>query len=58
MDLELLLGIGRFVLATTLLEAGLAIAEIDVEGTFRAMRGGMFHLRDRRPDAYDELVWR
>ena len=43
---------GGVVLATTLLEAGLAIAEIDVEGTFRAMRGGMFHLRDRRPDAY------
>ncbi|PPF56321.1 carbon-nitrogen hydrolase family protein [Clavibacter michiganensis] len=43
---------GGNVLATTLLDAGLAIAEIDVEGTFRAMRGGMFHLRDRRPDAY------
>lgn len=43
---------GGNVLATTLLEAGLAIAEIDVEGTFAAMRGGMFHLRDRRPDAY------
>jgi len=43
---------GGNVLATTLLEAGLAIAEIDVEGTFAAMRKGMFHLRDRRPDAY------
>ena len=43
---------GGNVLATTLLEAGLAVAEIDIAGTFQAMRGGMFHLRDRRPDAY------
>ncbi|WP_438354850.1 carbon-nitrogen hydrolase family protein [Microbacterium sp. CJ88] len=43
---------GGNVLATTLLDAGLAIAEIDVDESFRAMRGGMFHLRDRRPDAY------
>lgn len=43
---------GGNVLATTLLDAGLAVAEIDVDGTFRAMRGGMFHLRDRRPDVY------
>ncbi|MCD1270012.1 carbon-nitrogen hydrolase family protein [Microbacterium sp. MEC084] len=50
---------GGNVLATTLLDAGLAIAEIDVEATFRAMRGGMFHLRDRRPDAYaSDLVAR
>lgn len=47
---------GGNVLATTLLDAGLAIAEIDVEGTFAAMRGGMFHLRDRRPDAYSEAL--
>jgi predicted amidohydrolase len=43
---------GGNVLATTLLDSGMAVADIDVEGTFRAMRGGMFHLRDRRPDAY------
>lgn len=47
---------GGNVLATTLLGAGLAVAEIDVEGTFRAMRGGMFHLRDRRPDVYGAIT--
>jgi len=44
---------GGNVLATTGLDAGLAVAEIDVAETFKAMRGGMFHLRDRRPDAYN-----
>jgi len=44
---------GGNILATTGLDAGLAIAGIDVAETFRAMRGGMFHLRDRRPDAYN-----
>ncbi|PPF21496.1 carbon-nitrogen hydrolase family protein [Rathayibacter sp. AY1A7] len=49
---------GGNVLATTLLGAGVAVADIDVRGTFEAMRGGMFHLRDRRPDAYDiGRVW-
>ncbi|PPG53153.1 MULTISPECIES: carbon-nitrogen hydrolase family protein [unclassified Rathayibacter] len=49
---------GGNVLATTLLGAGTAVADIDVRGTFEAMRGGMFHLRDRRPDAYDiDRVW-
>lgn len=43
---------GGNVLATTLLDSGMAVAEIDVEGTFASMRGGMFHLRDRRPDVY------
>ncbi|MBL0886163.1 carbon-nitrogen hydrolase family protein [Myceligenerans indicum] len=47
---------GGNVLATTLLDAGLAVAEIDVESTFRTMRGGMFHLRDRRPDVYAALT--
>lgn len=47
---------GGNVLATTLLGAGLAVAEVDVEGTFRAMRGGMFHLRDRRPDLYGAIT--
>jgi predicted amidohydrolase len=49
---------GGNILATTLLGSGMAVAEIDVRGTFEAMRGGMFHLRDRRPDAYDiDRVW-
>lgn len=43
---------GGNIIATTLLGAGLAIAEIEVDETFRSMRGGMFHLRDRRPDLY------
>ncbi|MQY17393.1 carbon-nitrogen hydrolase family protein [Nocardia macrotermitis] len=47
---------GGNVLATTALDSGLAVAEVDVEGTFRAMRAGMFHLRDRRPDVYGPLV--
>ncbi|KQQ06135.1 MULTISPECIES: carbon-nitrogen hydrolase family protein [unclassified Rathayibacter] len=50
---------GGNILATTLLGAGMAVADIDVRGTFESMRGGMFHLRDRRPDAYGDLdrVW-
>lgn len=49
---------GGNILATTLLGAGMAVADIDIRGTFDAMRGGMFHLRDRRPDAYDiDRVW-
>ncbi|GIG30012.1 carbon-nitrogen hydrolase family protein [Cellulomonas marina] len=49
---------GGAVLATTGLGAGMAVADIDVAGTFAAMRGGMFHLRDRRPDAYDvDRTW-
>lgn len=47
---------GGNILATTLLGAGLAVAEIDVDATFRAMRGGMFHLRDRRPDVYGPVT--
>lgn len=47
---------GGNVLANTLLGAGLAVAEIDVDETFRAMRAGMFHLRDRRPDVYGPLA--
>lgn len=47
---------GGNILATTLLGAGLAVAEIDIEGTFRAMRAGMFHLRDRRPDVYGPVA--
>ncbi|WP_409047551.1 carbon-nitrogen hydrolase family protein [Microbacterium sp. HA-8] len=47
---------GGNILATTLLGAGLAVAEIDIDETFRAMRGGMFHLRDRRPDVYGPVA--
>lgn len=47
---------GGNILDTTLLESGLAVADVDIAGTFTAMRGGMFHLRDRRPDVYGELV--
>ena len=47
---------GGNVLATTLLGSGMAVADVDVDGTFRAMRAGMFHLRDRRPDVYGPVV--
>ena len=47
---------GGNTLATTLLGSGMAIAEVDVDGTFRAMRAGMFHLRDRRPQVYGPIV--
>lgn len=47
---------GGNVLDTTLLDSGMAVADVDIAGTFRAMRGGMFHLRDRRPDAYGVLT--
>jgi predicted amidohydrolase len=44
---------GGNTLASTGQEEGLAIAEIDVAGTLGSARGGMYHLRDRRPDVYD-----
>lgn len=47
---------GGNTLATTLLGSGMAVAEVDVDETFRAMRGGMFHLRDRRPDVYGPIT--
>jgi predicted amidohydrolase len=47
---------GGNILATTLLGSGMAVAEVDLDETFRAMRAGMFHLRDRRPDAYGPLT--
>lgn len=47
---------GGNVLANTYLDAGLAIAEIDPAETFRTMRAGMFHLRDRRPDVYGPVA--
>ncbi|MFT4264458.1 MAG: carbon-nitrogen hydrolase family protein [Nocardioides sp.] len=45
-------GPGGDVLATTGLEDGLAVAEIDVAEALETARRSMFHLRDRRPDAY------
>lgn len=47
---------GGNVLATTGPSEGLAVAEVDIAGTFTTMRAGMFHLRDRRPDAYEALT--
>jgi predicted amidohydrolase len=47
---------GGNVLATTLLGSGMAVAEVDIDGTFRTTRAGMFHLRDRRPDVYGPLA--
>lgn len=43
---------GGNILVTTLLGSGMAVAEVDLDATFRTMRAGMFHLRDRRPDVY------
>ncbi|MDT5111307.1 MAG: hypothetical protein QOE20_3197 [Mycobacterium sp.] len=47
---------GGNILATTLLGSGMAVADVDIDGTFRAMRAGMFHLRDRRPDVYGPVA--
>lgn len=47
---------GGNTLATTLLGSGMAIADVDLDATFRAMRAGMFHLRDRRPDVYGPIA--
>lgn len=47
---------GGNVLETTGLSEGMAVAEVDIAGTFTTMRAGMFHLRDRRPDVYEPLT--
>lgn len=47
---------GGNILATTLLGSGMAVAEVDIDATFRTMRAGMFHLRDRRPDVYGPVA--
>ena len=44
---------GGEILAGTGQEAGLAVAELDVEAAVAAARGVMHFLRDRRPDAYE-----
>jgi predicted amidohydrolase len=46
-------GPGGEVLAATGTEAGLAVADVDVEGSLASARRVMCHLRDRRPDAYE-----
>ncbi|BBY73445.1 apolipoprotein N-acyltransferase [Mycolicibacterium parafortuitum] len=47
---------GGNILATTHLGSGMAVADVDIEETFRTMRAGMFHLRDRRPDVYGPVT--
>jgi len=47
---------GGNILDTTLLGSGMAVAQVDLDETFRTMRAGMFHLRDRRPDVYGPLT--
>ncbi|WP_207837268.1 carbon-nitrogen hydrolase family protein [Williamsia soli] len=47
---------GGNILATTLLGSGMAVAEVDIAAKFSEMRGGMFHLRDRRPDVYGKVT--
>jgi predicted amidohydrolase len=47
---------GGNILATTLLGSGMAVADVDITAAFEQMRGGMFHLRDRRPDVYGKVA--
>jgi predicted amidohydrolase len=47
---------GGDVLATTGVEPGMAVAEVDVAAALTAARRSMGHLRDRRPDAYRALA--
>jgi N-carbamoylputrescine amidase len=44
--------VGGDVLATTGTAEGVAYATVDLEQMMGAARSGMYHLRDRRPDAY------
>lgn len=46
---------GGEVVADTGVDAGLAVAEIDVTAALTTARRAMGHLRDRRPDAYPPL---
>jgi predicted amidohydrolase len=43
---------GGDILATTGTSAGVAYASVDLAAMLAGARAGMFHLRDRRPDAY------
>ena len=47
-----IVGPGGDVLASTGVAEGLAIASVDVADVLATARHSMFHLRDRRPDAY------
>lgn len=47
-----IVGAGGEVLATTGTEAGVAYATVDLDAMLSSARAAMFHLRDRRPDAY------
>lgn len=49
-------GPGGDVLAGTGVRAGVALAEVDVDGALATARRSMFHLRDRRPAAYDGTI--
>jgi predicted amidohydrolase len=48
-------GPGGDILASTGTESGLAVADVDVTTSLSAARRVMFHLRDRRPDAYEPV---
>jgi predicted amidohydrolase len=49
---------GGDVLASTGVRAGVAYADIDLDNLLGAARGGgMFHLRDRRPEIYSSRVY-
>ena len=47
-----IVGPGGDVLASTGVEAGLAVAGVDIDEALDTARRSMFHLRDRRPDTY------
>jgi predicted amidohydrolase len=49
-------GPGGDVLATTGVEAGLAVAAVDIGDALTTARRSMFHLRDRRPGAYADAA--
>jgi predicted amidohydrolase len=49
-------GPGGEVLATTGVQPGTAVAEVDVRGLLDGARRSMAHLRDRRPDSYGVLA--
>lgn len=49
-------GPGGDVLATTGAEPGLAVADVDVAAALEQARRAMFHLRDRRPELYEQPV--
>lgn len=50
-------GPGGDILATTGVDAGMAVATVDVAAELAAHRQGMCNLRDRRPDVYRLGAW-